>query len=85
LDHCIKTEAAEIRDSANSPKHWRHRADLRWSKGELQKYLQRFRRLNVFTLERKKPATKTTHTKHTNYGNHMLALEYVKVLAMHLK
>lgn len=54
-------------------------------KGNYRKYLQRFRRLHVFVLERKKN-NHTTHTKkHTIYENYMLVLEYMKVSAMHLK
>lgn len=75
LDHHIEIETAEIRDSAEkSPKHWRHRTDLGWSK----RYLQRFRSLYVFILERKKQP-QNTYTKHTIYANYMLVLEYIKV------
>lgn len=72
LDHHIKTGTAEIRDSAGkSPKHWGHRTDLGQSKkGNCRKYLQRFRRLHLFSLE-----TKNTHTH--NYKTHTQTIIYI--------
>lgn len=65
----MKTETAEIRDSAGkSPKHWGHRTDLGWSKkGNCSTYLQRFRRLHLFSLETKKNTPTTTKHTHEPY------------------